>query len=66
MSTRYRQIAPDRPDLSLSGLFEEEIEARSTKKVVIPHWIGGRGQPTYPVTHDYARMTLLVQMGGTN
>ena len=52
--------APERPDLSLSGLFEEEVERRTTKKTVIPHWVGGRGQPTYPVTHDYARMTLLV------
>lgn len=57
---RYRKVATDRPDLSLSGLFEEEKEARATKKTIIPHWIGGRGQPTYPVTHDYARMTLLV------
>lgn len=57
---RYRKTAQERPDLSLSGLFEEEIERRNTKKTVIPHWIGGRGQPTYPVTHDYARMTLLV------
>ena len=62
IARRHRKTAPpERPDLSLrSGLFEEEVERRTTKKTVIPHWVGGRGQPTYPVTHDYARMTLLV------
>ena len=57
--SRYRKIAAAKqPETSLNDLFNQEN--RNTSKTVIPHWIGGRGQPTYPVTKDYARMTLLV------
>ena len=35
---RYRKVAADRPDLSLSGLFQEEKETRPTNKTIIPHW----------------------------
>ena len=56
--SRYRKIAAKQPETSLNDLFNQEN--RNTSKIVIPHWIGGRGQPTYPVTKDYARMTLLV------
>ena len=30
------------------------------KKTIIPHFVGVNGAPKYPVTHDYARHTLIV------
>ena len=60
---RYRKVAPTSPHLSLYAFFSEDYERRKRKsscKYVIPHWIGGNGQPTFPVTYDYARTTLLV------
>ena len=46
--------------LSLSDLFKQQNKEKKLKKNVTPHWVGGRGQPTYPVTKDYARMTSLL------
>jgi hypothetical protein len=60
---RYRKVAPKYPNLSLYDFYNEDIKQRrrnSLNKNVIPHWIGGNGQPTYPVTYDYARTTLIV------
>lgn len=57
---KCRKIAAKNPNLSLSDLFQQQIGSKNTEKAVIPHWIGGRGQPTFPVTKDCARMTLLV------
>ena len=30
------------------------------KKTIIPHYVGGRSQPTYPATDGYARATLII------
>ena len=60
---RYRKVAPTSPGLSLYNFFHDDYSRRqriSSCKTVVPHWIGGNGQPTFPVTYDYARTTLLV------
>jgi hypothetical protein len=35
-------------------------QAKTNKKLMIPHFVGINGTPRYPVTDDYARHTLIV------
>lgn len=56
--SRYRRQAASNPGLSLASYFE--LLNKDKPMTVIPHWIGGNGQPTYPVTADYARTTMLI------
>ena len=56
--SRYRKQAAGNPNMSLASFFE--LLNKNKPITVIPHWIGGNGQPTYPVTADYARTTMLI------
>ena len=63
--TRYRKVAPSNPNLSLHQFFQQQLKARKGKgkgpsKAIIPHYVGGNGQPKYPPTKEYAMHTLLV------
>jgi hypothetical protein len=50
-------------EMSLHDYFKttknKNIKSKTTKEI-IPHYVGGSGQPTFPVTRKYARATLLV------
>jgi hypothetical protein len=35
---------------------------RKMKKEIVPHYVGGGGQPTYPISKSYARMEMLKHM----
>ena len=56
--SRYRRQAGTHPEMSLASYFE--VVNKDKPMTVIPHWIGGNSQPTFPVSTDYARTTLLI------
>jgi len=58
--TRYATRRQEHLDLSLYQYYQMIKEEEKTEKVCIPHFIGGSGQPVYPVTPNYARTTLLI------
>ena len=43
--SKYRKIAAHHPNLSLYQFFEQQYEGSPDE--IIPHWVGGNGQPTY-------------------
>ncbi len=38
---------------------KNDIQHSSSQKVIVPHYVGGSGQPKYPITQSYAQMELL-------
>jgi len=52
--SRYQKREKKYSHLSLKQFFEEK------KQNIIPHFVGGSGQPCYPVSESYARTTLLI------
>ncbi len=46
--------------LSLDKYFHYKNNSDPAKKTIIPNFVGVNGAPKYPVTHDYARHTLIV------
>jgi hypothetical protein len=56
--TKYRNRTID---LHLSFHFFYKMKNQSSKKgrEYVPHYIGGSGQPVYPVTANYARIELM-------
>jgi len=49
-------------DYSFAEFFETNMnkETSDKKKQVIPHFVGMKSNPTYPVSVDYARATLII------
>jgi hypothetical protein len=49
--------------LSLEEYFHKKKNAGRigvTSKIIIPHYVGGRSQPVYPVTEGFAKATFLI------
>jgi hypothetical protein len=45
-------------DMSLHQFFFSTIEKSSLRKPVIPHYVGGKSYPTYPVTEGHTKSVL--------
>ena len=59
--SQYRRRPPQLANLSLYEFFHStKNNSWSNKQTVIPHFVGGRSIPVYPVTSSYARATLLI------
>lgn len=59
----YSNRPKEDEDFSFAEFFEKQMnseESQQSDKPVIPHFVGMRSTPTYPVTVDYARATLIV------
>jgi len=60
---KYRRREEDMEDLSLQQFFhaiKNGDKSGNTSRTYIPHFVGGSGQPKFPVTQSYARTVLLV------
>ena len=57
---KYIRRKDSQRHLSLYDFFKSENRVPYKGKMKIPHFTGGNSQPTYPVTKEYARMTLMV------
>jgi len=60
--TKYKNRDENFKSLSLHQYFMKEKNTdgkKTTTKEVVPHYVGGSGQPKYPVTRGYARATLI-------
>ena len=57
--TRYKNRTED-PQVSFHNYFHM-IKNKSPKQAreYVPHYVGGSGQPVYPVTDNYARIELM-------
>ena len=55
---QYRDFSKQTGTMSLYDFYHERYNNNGLKKV--PHFSGGNSQPTYPVTKEYARMTLII------
>ena len=57
---QYKKRPVQYERLTLQQYFNLKNNNDPTKKKIIPHFVGVNGAPKYPVTHDYARHTLIV------
>ena len=58
--SQYSRRKKEFHDLSLYQYFQKVEHERNESITCIPHFVGGSGQPTYPVTQNYARTVLLI------
>ena len=58
--SQYRKLSAANPTVSLHRFVTESLNKRTTPFAVIPHYVGARGQPRFPVTKEYAMSILLV------
>jgi hypothetical protein len=69
MLGQYRRREEGLQDLSLHEYFhlkKNKEKLRSNTKEIIPHFVGGSGQPVFPVSQSYARTVLLVYKPWSN
>ena len=69
MLGQYRRRDDRLQDLSLHEFFhlkKNKEKKRINSKEIIPHFVGGSGQPVYPVTPSYARTVLHVYKPWSN
>ena len=60
LPSRYRKRGkPEELGLSLHQYFHKTKNNTNNRKEFIPHYVGGSGQPVFPVTDSYARSELL-------
>ena len=60
LPSRYRKREkPEELGLSLHQYFHKTKNNTNNRKEFIPHYVGGSGQPVFPVTDSYARSELL-------
>ena len=60
LPSRYRKREkPEELGLSLHQYFHKTKNNTNSRKEFIPHYVGGSGQPVFPVTDSYARSELL-------
>ena len=57
---QYRNRPVYQYDLSLHQFYKVYRESKQGKKPAIPHYIGVKGEPVYPVTEAYAKHVLVV------
>lgn len=55
-----RDLAGPEGPLSLDQFFRRRKQRTNVSWSIIPHYVGGRSQPTYPVTEGYARSVLII------
>jgi hypothetical protein len=58
--SRYKRSNSFQNDTSLYEFFMIQNKQTKDNCSIIPHFIGGSGQPCYPVTENYARSVLLI------
>lgn len=59
--SKYRKRAASLEHLSLYEFFRlTHAVCTTTKKNVVPHFVGICGSPTYPVSENYAKQTLVI------
>ena len=51
---------PELANLTLHQYFHHKKGQNKYKKTIIPHYVGGSSQPTYPPTEAYARSVLII------
>ena len=59
----YSNRSTEDEDFSFAEFFEKVMnseESQTSDKAIIPHFVGLRSTPTYPITVDYARAMLIV------
>ena len=64
--TKYQKRPDTFKHLSLKKYFHHIKSKKTRGKTIIPHFVGGQGQPVYPVTEAYARATLIIHKPWTD
>ena len=60
----YIKRSQEEESLSYAEFFQKKMNSEDSRKsdnrIIIPHFVGLKSNPTYPVTADYARATLII------